>query len=175
MGWPRGCIAQKNTAIRTADTATVATKRRAEPSPLVGLHDGERQQREARGEQDDAERIGQATRVRLLPLGEHAPPEREADDADRQVDEEGPPPTEVLDDERSERGAERTGDSADCPPDRDGDRDLLAGEGLQHEGERRRHQCSGTDGLQDTGGDEESRRRGEAAQHRGEGEHDDCR
>ena len=84
-----------------------------------------------------------------------------------QVDEERPPPAEVLDDEGAERRAGGAGDRADRAPDGDGHRDLLAGERLQHERQRRRHQRGGADRLQHAGGDQEPGGRRQAAQHRG--------
>ena len=158
----------------SATAARAHSTNRVLAHPHVGVSTmAKRGERQPDHQQHDAGGIGQPAGVRLASFRKDATAEQEADDPDGQVDEERPPPAEVLDHEGAHGGARGTGDRADRPPDGHGHRDLVAGEGLEDEGERRRDEGGGADRLQHPRRDQGAGGRRQAAQHRRHGEDHD--
>ncbi len=89
---------------------------------------------------------------------------------DRQVDVESPAPAEVLDDQGTECRAGGPCHGTDRTPDRNGHRDLVTREGLQHERQRRGHERGRGNRLEDASNDEEGNCRCKTAEHRRNGE-----
>src|SRR5262249_27852581 len=109
--------------------------------------------------------------VRVAALSEQDGRQREAEQADRDVDEEDPLPAQRVGQDAAEQDAGDRADRADRAPEAEGGVALLAlGEGRGQDGERRGRDQGRSEALQRAGADQRALAPGEPGEQRREGE-----
>ena len=136
----------------------------ASPARRVCFDDGERDRAHGDDEQCHADAVDTSTRAAPIGFAQQGstPPQRHR--ADRQVDEEGPRPADVLDDERAQAWPDGGGKAAHRAPQADGHRATALRERRQHDRQRRRGEEGRTHRLQHARGYQPAHGAGEAAQ-----------
>ena len=127
------------------------------------------QRAHADDEPDRAEHVGPAGALDDV-VRQHPEAPHQGDQPDRHVDEEDPVPGR-LDEQATERRPERGGDRADRGPRPDRVPAALGGVGREQQGQRRRRDERGAEGLHRPRGDEQADRRGDRTGDRGGREH----
>ena len=147
----------------------------AVPAPRSALHDRERQQREARGQQQGTAQVRQRPPPRRATLDEDAPSEHDGGDPERHVDQERQPPVVRLHQCSPQRRAETGGRRRGRTPQADGVCAPFGRERCDDERERCRDEQCRARGLHGASRDQQAERRRDRAQHRGDGEEHDAR
>ena len=144
-----------------------------EPAGLAAVGEPVEDPDDARGEKNESQHV--QPRPRRGPVArQHLPGEEEADDAERHVDPEHPPPVEPIQDHSTEHRAEDRTENGRQAHHRHGSSERLSAGRLHHQGRHQRQHQASADSLHHSEGDQAGRTPGEAGGDRTDHEDQKC-